>query len=133
MLSRIVRCLLLTVLVGARHCGGVEVAQAADISAWNQFRGPTADGRAPSPRLPVHWSEQENVRWKTAIAGKAWSSPVVADGTIWLTNATEDGRRLSVVAIDAATGRKMLPLLHRSAAGHQGLRRMWLWQCQSRQ
>lgn len=104
MLSRIVRCLLFTVLVGARHCGGVEVAQAADVSAWNQFRGPTADGRAPSPRLPVHWSEQENVRWKTAIAGKAWSSPVVADGTIWLTNATEDGRRLSVVAIDAATG-----------------------------
>jgi len=103
--SRIVRCLLLTVLVGARHCGGVEVAHAADVSAWNQFRGPTADGRAPSPRLPVRWSETENIRWKTAVPGKAWSSPVLANDLVWLTNASEDGRQLSVVAVEAASGK----------------------------
>jgi outer membrane protein assembly factor BamB len=76
--------------------------QAAD---WNQFRGPAGDGRADSRSLPTEWSETKNVRWKTPIPGKAWASPVVADGRIWLANATEDGRRLSAVCVDAATGR----------------------------
>jgi outer membrane protein assembly factor BamB len=76
--------------------------QAAD---WNQFRGPTGDGRADSRSLPTEWSETKNIRWKTPIPGKAWASPVVADGRIWLANATEDGRRLSAVCVDAATGR----------------------------
>jgi len=71
---------------------------------WNQFRGPTEDGHVSSADLPVRWSETENIRWKTAIPGKAWSSPVVANDLVWLTNATEDGRQLSVVAIDAASG-----------------------------
>ena len=71
---------------------------------WNQFRGPTGDGRSPSPHLPTEWSETENVRWKTAIPGKAWSSPVVLNDTIWLANATEDGKQLSALMIDAADG-----------------------------
>lgn len=77
---------------------------AAAADSWNQFRGPTADGRSPSPRLPREWDEQRNVRWKTPIPGKAWASPVEAAGTIWLANATADGRRLSVTGVDAATG-----------------------------
>jgi len=76
--------------------------QAAD---WNQFRGPHANGRADSPALPQSWTETENIRWKTAIPGKAWASPVAADGRIWLANATEDGARLSAVCVAAETGR----------------------------
>ena len=78
---------------------------AAAADSWNQFRGPTADGRSASRSLPTEWSERTNVRWKTPIPGKAWASPVEADGKIWLANATEDGRRLSVLGVDAATGR----------------------------
>jgi len=78
---------------------------AARADSWNQFRGPTADGRAASRRLPIEWGEQKNIRWKVPIPGKAWASPVEADGTIWLANATEDGRRLSVLGVDAATGK----------------------------
>src|SRR5205823_5949618 len=33
--------------------------------------------------------ETQNVVWKTAIAGKAWSSPVVSGDEIWLTTAIE--------------------------------------------
>lgn len=55
--------------------------------------------------LPLKWSETENVRWKTPIHGKAWSSPVVWGEQIWLTTATEDGRELFAVAVDRATGR----------------------------
>ena len=48
-------------------------ARAAATADWDQFRGPTADGRAQAATLPLAWSETENVRWKTPIPGKAWA------------------------------------------------------------
>ncbi|MCL4180618.1 MAG: PQQ-binding-like beta-propeller repeat protein [Verrucomicrobia bacterium] len=71
---------------------------------WPQFRGPTGDGHSNARNLPVTWSETENLRWKTAIHGRGWSSPVVSGGQIWITTATEDGHRLYALAIDAASG-----------------------------
>jgi len=97
-------CFLSLSLLGSWSLFPPAVLLAAEPASWNQFRGPTADGRSPSPRLPVRWSEQQNIRWKIPIPGKAWSSPVVAGGDIWLTNATADGHQLSVIAIDAASG-----------------------------
>ncbi len=84
-----------------------KTASAAESTApsWNQFRGPTGDGRSLSTNLPTTWSEQENICWKTPIAGKAWSSPVIENNIVWLTNATEDGSRLSVLAVDATSGK----------------------------
>ena len=38
---------------------------------WNQFRGPTADGKSPSLNLPVQWSETRNICWKTPHPGKS--------------------------------------------------------------
>ena len=54
---------------------------------WPQFRGPSGDGISDAKDLPSEWSQTENVAWKTEIFGKGWSSPVVADGQIWLTTA----------------------------------------------
>lgn len=78
---------------------------AAAATPWPEFRGPTADGVSAERPLAVRWSEQEGVAWKTEIPGKAWSSPVIWDGPVWLTNATADGKRLSVVAVDRDTGK----------------------------
>lgn len=61
--------------------------QGAD--AWPQFRGPDGQGRADAAELPLTWSETEGVVWKTPIPGRGWSSPVIADGRIWLTTAEE--------------------------------------------
>lgn len=72
---------------------------------WNQFRGPHGDGQANSTALPLQWSENRNVSWKTAIHGKAWSSPVVWGRQIWVTSATEDGRQLFAICVDADTGK----------------------------
>lgn len=72
---------------------------------WPQFRGPGADGRATVAGLPVKFGESENVRWKTAISGKAWSSPVIWGDRIWVTTATEDGRELGAACVNAETGR----------------------------
>lgn len=43
--------------------------------------------------------------WKIAVAGRGWSSPVIADGQIWLTTALDDGHSLRAVGIDAQTGK----------------------------
>jgi outer membrane protein assembly factor BamB len=74
--------------------------------SWSQFRGDTGDGQAKKAQLPIHWSESsDNIRWKTSIAGKAWSSPVVRNDKVWLTSATTDGKRLSAVCVNATTGK----------------------------
>ncbi|NOY43438.1 MAG: PQQ-like beta-propeller repeat protein [Planctomycetes bacterium] len=78
---------------------------AAGIENWPNYRGPTKDGHADEAKLPLRWSEEENVTWKTAIKGKAWSSPVVWGDRIFLTNAPEDGSSLSVVCVDKNTGK----------------------------
>ena len=78
-------------------------AKAADH--WPQFRGPHGDGRADAKDLPLTWSETQNVKWKTAIPGRAWSSPVIWGDHIWLTTAPEDGTRLSAVDVDRESGK----------------------------
>ena len=72
---------------------------------WPQFRGPAGQGHSTATALPLTWSETEHVTWKTAIHGKAWSSPVVFGGQVWLTTASENGTELFAVGIDRATGK----------------------------
>jgi outer membrane protein assembly factor BamB len=76
---------------------------------WYQFRGPTADGQAGAARLPVHWSRTENIVWRQEIPGKGWSSPVIAQGRIFLTTAVPQGNQgdhsLRALCLEAATGK----------------------------
>ena len=72
---------------------------------WPQFRGPHANGQSSATGLPVTFGETENVRWKTPLHGKAWSSPGVWDKQIWMTAATKDGKELGAVCVDPESGR----------------------------
>jgi len=72
---------------------------------WPEFRGPYGNGRSDATNLPVTWSETQNVRWKTAIHDKGWSSPVVWGNQVWLTTATEEGDKCYAVAVDRETGK----------------------------
>ena len=73
-------------------------------SDWPQFRGPTGQGHSDEKNLPVTWSETSNVRWKVAVPGRGWSSPVVQGDRIWLTTATEEGKSLRALAFDRNSG-----------------------------
>lgn len=64
-------------------------ANAQAEATWTKFRGPEGQGHSDAVDLPLEWSEDSNVAWKTPITGKGWSSPVVADGKVWLTSATK--------------------------------------------
>ena len=74
---------------------------------WTQFRGPNGQGISKATDLPVSWSADENIAWKTQIPGEGWSSPIVWNDHIFLTTATEDGKNCHVIAVDRKTG-KML-------------------------
>jgi outer membrane protein assembly factor BamB len=71
---------------------------------WPQFRGPGGQGVSDEKNVPLTWSETKNVRWKTAIPGRGWSSPVIQGDRIWLTTATEDGRSLRAISVNVNTG-----------------------------
>src|SRR6266571_8642008 len=84
-------------------------AAASAEAGWPQFRGPTGQGISSATNLPLHWSATSNVVWKTGIPGRGWSSPVLADGRLYLTTAVGSAdaasvslRALCVNAIDGA-------------------------------
>jgi outer membrane protein assembly factor BamB len=81
---------------------------AAGADNWPEFRGPTGDGQSAAASLPLTWSETQNVRWKTPLHGRGWSTPVVWGRQVWLTTATEDGRQMYVVCVDRDTGKILL-------------------------
>jgi len=93
---------VLAVLVCVLRAGGGE--------NWAQFRGAGSQGRSVSRRLPVQFGEQQNVRWKTAIHDRAWSSPVVWGKQIWLTTATKQGTDLYAMCIDRESGQVLQDL-----------------------
>ncbi|HYT67030.1 MAG TPA: PQQ-binding-like beta-propeller repeat protein [Vicinamibacterales bacterium] len=80
------------------------------LAQWPQFRGPEGNGVSTATGLPIKWSETENVRWKTPIHGRAWSSPVILGNQIWMTTATPDGKELFAVAVAKDTGKILFDL-----------------------
>jgi len=54
---------------------------------WPGFRGNNMSGVAPSANLPEKWSKTEGVAWTAPIPGNGWSSPIVWEGTVYITSA----------------------------------------------
>ena len=79
-------------------------ACSADTSTWSEFRGSTRDGKSAATGLPITWSETENIVWKTELPGEGHSSPVVADGRIWLTMSPDQGTNRHLLCIDFKSG-----------------------------
>jgi outer membrane protein assembly factor BamB len=77
---------------------------------WPEFRGPSANGHSTAVGLPVKWSIDQNVVWKRAIEGLAWSSPIVLGDRIYLTTSVADGEELGpeqslrTLCLDAESG-----------------------------
>src|SRR5260370_6003683 len=81
------------------------LAATALADNWPQFRGPDGQGKSEARELPLTWRETNHVAWKTALHGRAWSSPVIWDQQVWLTTATDDGTKLFALCVDRGSGR----------------------------
>jgi len=86
------------------------IAVAALLAQWPEFHGPGGVGTLPNAAPPLVWNEHQNVRWKTPIHGRAWSSPVIWGRQVWMTTATPDGKELFAVAVDRDSGRIVFDL-----------------------
>jgi outer membrane protein assembly factor BamB len=77
---------------------------AAVAGNWPRFRGPNGTGVAEDKDVPVRWTTDTGVLWKTALPGKGHSSPIVWNDRVFLQTASSDGKERSLVCLDANSG-----------------------------
>ena len=76
-------------------------------SDWPAWRGPTMDGHAAAgQKLPLKWSENENVLWKAAVRGRGHGSPIVVGDQVVLATADTETEEQLVLCFDRTTGKK---------------------------
>lgn len=80
------------------------VCDSAKSENWMRFRGPTGQGLSSETELPVTWSATKNIKWKTSLPGKGWSSPIVFEDHVFLTASTEEGVSCRVICINRKDG-----------------------------
>lgn len=86
------------------------VAQSDGGSSWREFQGGSQGHAVGVGSLPTEWSEGRNVVWKSPIAGRGWSSPIVDGNEIWLTTAIDEERSLRAVCLDTDSGKIRLDI-----------------------
>ena len=80
-------------------------AASASSADWPAWRGPTADGQAaPGQKVPIRWSEAENVIWRAPIRGRGHSSPTIVGNHVFLATADIEKEEQLVVCYERATG-----------------------------
>ena len=79
-------------------CLSCRVRRPLIAQEWPEFRGPGGQGHSSERGLPLEWGESKNVAWKTPVPGLGWSSPVVADGRVWLTTRDRAARHFAARA-----------------------------------
>ncbi len=72
---------------------------------WPQWRGPSGQGVSSDTRVPLTWSEKENILWKTPLPGRGNSTPVIWGDRIFLTAAGGDGDERLVLCVRSADGK----------------------------
>lgn len=77
----------------------------AGAENWPGWRGPRGDGTSTETGAPVRWSATENVLWKTPIAGKGHSSPVVWAKRVFVTSCDERKKERLLLCLDADSGK----------------------------
>jgi outer membrane protein assembly factor BamB len=83
----------------------IVATSAQESENWTRFRGPNGQGISKATGLPLNWSAEENIAWKTDIPGESWSSPIVWNDHIFLTTATNEGENCHVIAVDRKSGK----------------------------
>lgn len=84
-------------------CGMCAVGTAGELS-WSSFRG-QGDSQATEAKLPLTWSDTQNVAWKKELPGYGQSSPVVWKDLVFVTSVSgENKEKLQVTCIKVDSG-----------------------------
>ncbi len=138
-----------TLLIGcvALLVAGSAIAHAQTAAHWPQWRGPFFNGMARGD-APTTWSDTSNVKWKTQIPGRGFSTPAIWGDRIFVTTAIPTGtpapapsptetqgqrraapppieHRFDVLALDRKTGKIIWQKTARVATPHEGYHRAY--------
>lgn len=84
-------------------------AQNDFLNYWPQWRGPVNNGIAVKGNPPVEFGETKNLKWKTAIPGKAHSTPIVWEDKIVVQTAVATDEFAPEAPKTAGEGSRMAP------------------------
>ena len=113
MISRIACSMFAYLQIAVVLAAASVVSDAAETElSWPFRNGPTANSHvseADAKGLPTEFDEatNSNIKWKVKLKGFGHSTPVIGDGRVWLTSATEDGKRQYVDCFDAESGKSL--------------------------
>lgn len=71
---------------------------------WPAWRGSQGTGMCSEKDLPIHWSQKQNVRWRTPLPDRGNSTPIVWENRVFITQAVESEGRREVMCFDRTTG-----------------------------
>lgn len=74
---------------------------------WPAWRGPTGQGFSAEKNLPTKWSATQNVKWKIELPDAGNSTPIVWGDKIFLTQATEKGKKRALYCLSRKDGSKL--------------------------
>ncbi|MCI0377904.1 MAG: PQQ-binding-like beta-propeller repeat protein [Gemmataceae bacterium] len=77
---------------------------AARAEDWPGWRGPRGDGSSLEKNLPLVWSHNDHIVWKTPLPGIGHSSPAIAGGRIYLTTCLLKEKDRVLFCLDQKTG-----------------------------
>ena len=70
---------------------------------WPRFRGPNGSGLGAALALPEKLGASD-IRWKTALPGEGHSSPVIANGNIFLTCSDKSTGKRTLISVSSKDG-----------------------------
>ena len=83
------------------------VAKGEGQNYWPNWRGPSGQGLVEGSGYPDTWSDTEDVLWKVPVPGRGHSSPIIWRNQIFLTTASNDGTRLTLLSFDRGSGKQL--------------------------
>jgi outer membrane protein assembly factor BamB len=136
--------LLFTLLFLPLSVSAQQNKAATTATHWPQWRGPNLNGTAVGD-APTQFSDTQNIKWKAAIPGRGFSTPVIWGDKIFLTTAVPTGKtsaaregrhpnggaganqehRFVVMAIDRQTGKVAWEQTAITATPHEGYHRAY--------
>jgi outer membrane protein assembly factor BamB len=72
---------------------------------WSAWRGPFGTGICLETNLPLHWSTNENVRWRTPLPERGNSTPVIWGDRVFVTQAVEKEHQRLLMCFDKKSGK----------------------------
>jgi outer membrane protein assembly factor BamB len=102
------------------------VAEDRTPSNWPRFRGPNGTGVSTDKGIPVKFTEQDGLLWKTPIPGLGHGSPIAWGDRVFLHTSSGDAKERMLLCLDAKTGKMLwsrtspgkLGKVHRDRGSH---------------